>query len=358
VVLIWQLLIRLANMRHIRSFRYSPNTNLLQEGVVQSQEHPIETTIQWKGILKGVAATLVALFLLLAGSILSLRWINPPVTAFVLQESWQELGLERYSLRGKWVGREALPEHLQWAVVASEDQRFWQHQGFDMEAIREALEERREGTRQRGASTISQQVAKNLYLWPAHSFVRKGLEAGITVLIELLWPKERILEVYLNIAEFGPGVFGVGKAAETFFGIEASQLVPEQSARLAAVLPSPKRMRVHPPSPYTQERSRWILRQMTQLSGIRYLPGPVPEEDPEPEMPGPESEISGSETEMPDAESVMPDPETEMPDPEPEMPGLDFASPEPFPEDVEADVSNSLPDDEMEWDWREIREPD
>lgn len=217
--------------------------------------------------MKGVAIGLMALFLMLSGSILSLRWINPPVTAFVLQENWQGLGLDRYNIRDAWVGQGDLPDHLQWAVVASEDQRFWHHRGFDVEAIQEALEERREGTRKRGASTISQQVAKNLYLWPAQSFIRKGIEAGITVLIELFWPKERILEVYLNIAEFGPGVFGVGKAAESFFGMDASQLVPEQSARLAAVLPSPKRMRVEPPSPYTLERSRWILRQMQLLRG-------------------------------------------------------------------------------------------
>jgi len=109
-------------------------------------------------------------------------------------------------------------------------------------------------------------------LWPAESFFRKGIEAGITILIELIWPKERIIEVYLNIAEFGPGVFGIGKASNQFFGLQASELKPDMSARLAAVLPNPKRMRVNPPSPYAEDRSRWILRQMNRLSGIDYVP--------------------------------------------------------------------------------------
>lgn len=157
-----------------------------------------------------------------------------------------------------------------WAVVAAEDQLFFEHSGFDLESIEEAWDERRQGKRIRGASTISQQVAKNLFLSPAQSFFRKGIEAGITVLIELFWTKERIIEVYLNIAEFGPGIFGIGKASEVYFGRPAPELTPEMSARFAAVLPSPKRMRVNPPSPYTQERSRWILRQMNQLTGKTY----------------------------------------------------------------------------------------
>lgn len=238
--------------------------------MVRKQEYLNSETGLWKWVVKGAFLAFVSLLLLFTFSILTLRWVNPPVTAFVLQENWQELETERYSLREQWVDHEDLPEHLQWAVVASEDQRFWEHWGLDLAAIEDALEERREGTRERGASTISQQVAKNLFLSPAQSFIRKGVEAGITMLIELFWTKERILEVYLNIAEFGPGVFGAGKAAETFFGIHASQLDPDQSARLAAVLSSPKRMRVEPPSPYTRERSRWILRQMRQLTGVRY----------------------------------------------------------------------------------------
>jgi len=226
-------------------------------------------------LLSGFAATL---FLLLLLSLITLRWVNPPATSFTLQENWSELEAEPYNLREFWVNSDEIPEQMKWAVVASEDQLFWEHRGFDMESIREAWEERQSGERTRGASTISQQVAKNLYLSPAQSFLRKGVEAGITILIELFWPKERILEVYLNIAEFGPGIFGIGKAADHFWGISVPELTPEMASRLAAVLPSPKRMRVEPPSPFAEERSLWILRQMTQLSGISYYQPEEPEE--------------------------------------------------------------------------------
>lgn len=218
-----------------------------------------------------VIGSILTIFIALLISVIALRWINPPTTSFILQQDWESLPAERYSLREHWVDFHNLPRHSVWAVVASEDQLFWDHQGFDFESIEEAWEDRQEGIRSRGASTITQQVAKNLYLWPAESFFRKGVEAGITVLIELFWPKERIIEVYLNIAEFGPGIFGIGKASDHFFGLPASELEPDMSARLAAVLPSPKRMRVSPPSPYAEKRSQWILQQMTHLSGIAYV---------------------------------------------------------------------------------------
>ncbi|CAN5294716.1 hypothetical protein BH23BAC3_BH23BAC3_26350 [soil metagenome] len=228
-----------------------------------------------------VFSVVLSLFLLFLISITAFRWVNPSFTSFTLQENWDELSSERYNLREYWVPADEIPEHMKWAVIASEDQLFLEHWGFDLESIQEAWDERRQGERVRGASTISQQVAKNLYLTPAETLFRKGIEAGITVLIELLWPKERILEVYLNIAEFGPGIFGIGKASEEFYDIPASSIDPEMATRLAAVLPSPKRMRVHPPSPYTEERSFWILKQMTQLSGITYYQPPEDVEIPE-----------------------------------------------------------------------------
>jgi monofunctional biosynthetic peptidoglycan transglycosylase len=235
---------------------------------------------RWKFYLYlGLGFFSVFLFLFLF-SLIGLRWINPPATSFTLRENWTELEAERSSLREYWVSSEDIPEQMKWAVVASEDQLFWEHNGFDMESIREAWEERQSGERIRGASTISQQVAKNLYLSPAQTFLRKGVEAGITVLIELFWPKDRILEVYLNIAEFGPGIFGIGKAADHFWGISATELTPEMASRLAAVLPSPKRMRVEPPSPFAEERSLWILRQMTQLSGVAYYQPEEPDKIP------------------------------------------------------------------------------
>lgn len=218
-----------------------------------------------------VTGPMLTIFISLLISVIALRWINPPATSFMLQQNWEDLKIEKYNLRDHWVDYESLPKHSAWAVVASEDQLFWQHWGFDFESIQEAWEERQEGVRSRGASSITQQVAKNIYLWPAESFFRKGVEAGITLLIELCWSKDRIIEVYLNIAEFGPGVFGIGMASEQFFNRNASQLEPVMTARLAAVLPNPKRMRVNPPSPYAKERSRWILKQMTQLSGTQFV---------------------------------------------------------------------------------------
>ncbi|MGN8226851.1 monofunctional biosynthetic peptidoglycan transglycosylase [Gracilimonas sp. BCB1] len=206
-----------------------------------------------------------------------LRWVNPPFTAFTLQENWEDLGKERYNLRESWVPDEQLPDYLKLAVIASEDQRFREHWGLDLAAIDKALEEKEQSGRVRGASTITQQVAKNLFLSPAQTYLRKAVEAGIAVLIELFWTKDRILEVYLNVAEFGPGMFGVEKASEFYYGISASQLTPKQSARMATVLPSPKRIEPEPASEYVMQRSQWILRNMQQLSGIRYLPKPKPD---------------------------------------------------------------------------------
>jgi monofunctional glycosyltransferase len=216
----------------------------------------------------------VILLLLLLLSVVALRWVNPAFTSFTLREDWESLDRERHNLREYWVKADELPDHLKWAVIASEDQRFYEHAGLDWAAIEMALDERDRGVRQRGASTITQQLAKNLYLWPGQSWIRKALEAGITVLIEVFWNKDRIMEMYLNIAEFGPGLYGAGKATSVWYGKAATELTPVESARMAAVLSSPKRMRVEPPSPYTTERSRWILQQMKQITGIEYRPIP------------------------------------------------------------------------------------
>lgn len=222
-------------------------------------------------LLKAAGFVFLIVILLLIGVLVSLSHFNPSFTSFTMQENWPELERSEYSLSENWTPAEEIPEHLKWAVIASEDQRFYDHFGLDVQAIDKAIDERISGVRQRGASTITQQVAKNLFLWPQQSFFRKAVEAVITLFIEIFWTKERILEVYLNIAEFGPGIYGVGKASDFFFGISASELKPGQSARLATVLPNPKRMRVEPPSPFVKERSKWVLKQMTQLSGIDYV---------------------------------------------------------------------------------------
>jgi monofunctional glycosyltransferase len=216
-------------------------------------------------------------FLLLAlasvVSVLSLRWIDPPTSAFIVREQLTAAHGEgqRYAVRHRWVDWAAISSQMKVAVIASEDQTFPEHNGFDFKSINNALEDRERGKRVRGASTISQQVAKNLFLWPGQSWLRKGLEAYFTLLIETLWPKQRILEVYLNVAEFGRGVFGVGAAAEVFYRKSAARLNANDAALLAAVLPSPKRMRVNAPSRYVRSRQQWIMSQMRGLGGASLL---------------------------------------------------------------------------------------
>jgi monofunctional biosynthetic peptidoglycan transglycosylase len=197
-----------------------------------------------------------------------LRWVPPPTTAFMLQKSVQARwdGLTDYKTHYRWTGWRHISPYAALAVIAAEDQKFPVHWGFDPESIADAWEERLKGERIRGASTITQQVAKNLFLWPGKSFVRKGIEAYFTVLIETIWPKRRILEVYLNIAEFGRGVFGIAAASETFYKKTPDRLTRSQSALLAAALPNPRQLRIDHPSPYMRARAAWILKQMHQIN--------------------------------------------------------------------------------------------
>lgn len=217
--------------------------------------------------------------LLVAGVVLSvvlvlcLRWVAPPTSAFMVGSHLAQLlsSDSRSRIRYQWVDWEAISPQLPLAVVAAEDQKFPRHAGFDFDSIGKALERNRQGGRLRGASTISQQVAKNLFLWPGRSYVRKGLEAYFTVLLECLWPKKRILEVYVNIAEFGDGIYGVHAAAESVFGKKPAELTNWDAALLAAVLPNPKVLKARKPSAYVKERRRWIATQMRQLNGTEYL---------------------------------------------------------------------------------------
>ena len=182
--------------------------------------------------------------------VLPWRWLPPPTSAFMLRER-----LAGGAPVQRWVPLTDISPHLALCVVAAEDQKFPQHFGFDFDSIADALSESR---RPRGASTLSQQLAKNLYLWPERSLLRKSMEAWLTLAIEATWPKRRILEVYLNVAEFGPGVYGAGAAAEIYFGVPADRLGLEQAARLAAVLPNPKRMSAAAPSDYVHSRATEI----------------------------------------------------------------------------------------------------
>ncbi|WP_416359388.1 monofunctional biosynthetic peptidoglycan transglycosylase [Atlantibacter hermannii] len=177
-----------------------------------------------------------------------------------------------YVAHSDWVGMDEISPWMGLAVIASEDQKFPEHWGFDMAAIQKAVaHNERNENRIRGASTLSQQTAKNLFLWDGRSWVRKGLEAGLTVGIETVWSKRRILTVYLNIAEFGDGIFGVEAAARHYFNKPASQLSASQAALLAAVLPNPLRFKADAPSGYVRSRQAWILRQMRQLGGEEFM---------------------------------------------------------------------------------------
>lgn len=206
----------------------------------------------------------------------ALRWLLIAIGAgiAVMIEDWIFARVEGqpFALHYRWTPWDKVSSALPIALVAAEDQKFPTHHGFDIEAIQTALSDAEDGERLRGASTISQQVAKNLFLWNGRSFVRKGLEAWFTVLIETLWPKRRILEMYLNIAEFGEGTYGVGAASERYFSIAPSKLDARQAALLAAVLPNPRRFRVERPSAYVLRRAAWIQRQVEQLGGPAYLP--------------------------------------------------------------------------------------
>jgi monofunctional biosynthetic peptidoglycan transglycosylase len=233
---------------------------------------------RWKRIARRCLLVLLALFLLTWLPVLVLRFVPPPTSAFMIERriGASVHGRHDLNLRYHWVPWSRMAPVAPLAMVASEDQKFPFHHGFDLESIHDAIHDADRGERLRGASTISQQTAKNLFLWNGRSFVRKGIEAYFTVLIEATWPKRRILEVYANIAEFGNGIYGVEAASQAFFGEHASQLSAHQAALLAAVLPDPRRLHADRPSPYVQHRAAWIERQMAQLGGVSYVLDPNP----------------------------------------------------------------------------------
>ena len=204
-------------------------------------------------------------------AVLAFRWLPVPVTAFMFGERIAAPASPSLAQRHQWVPWARISRHAALAVIAAEDQKFPLHRGFDFEQIEKAVNDAQLGKRMRGASTISQQVAKNLFLWPGQSWLRKGLEAWFTVWIELLWPKQRILEVYLNSAQFGRGIWGVEAASRAYFGKGAARLAPDEAALLAAVLPSPTRYRVVNPGPYVRERQAWIVGQMNRLAAAGVL---------------------------------------------------------------------------------------
>jgi monofunctional glycosyltransferase len=195
--------------------------------------------------------------------IIILRWVDPPITLTQLGSV-----LSGYGLKRDYVNYDEISPNAKLAVISSEDQIFTDHNGFDFKSIKKAMayNEKKPG-RLRGGSTISQQVAKNVFLWQGRSWVRKGLEVYFTFMIELVWSKKRILEMYLNVAEMGKGIFGIEAASQAYFKKPAKKLTRQEAAMVAACLPNPKKYSVKPPSRYVSVRSGWVMRQMNHLDG-------------------------------------------------------------------------------------------
>ncbi|BCB59578.1 MULTISPECIES: monofunctional biosynthetic peptidoglycan transglycosylase [unclassified Halomonas] len=218
----------------------------------------------WRGAL-GFVVLSVALVLLF-------RFVPPPGSMVMVErkvQSW--INSEPIDIQRQWRSWEQLSSNAKLAVISAEDQRFPQHRGFDFVEMRRAWEASRDGERLRGASTLSQQTAKNVFLWTGRSWLRKGLEAWFTLLIETLWGKQRILEVYLNVAEWDTGVFGLEAAANHYFGASGSALTERQASLLAAILPSPRTRSASRPDAQVERRSQWIRQQMRNLGGTAYL---------------------------------------------------------------------------------------
>lgn len=219
-----------------------------------------------------VMRTLLAILAFWIAGIMLFSVVPVPFSAVMVERqlgAWFT-GNFSYIAHSSWAGTKEISPWISLAVIASEDQKFPTHWGFDVDAIESVLGNS-DNARMRGASTLSQQTAKNMFLWDGRSWVRKGLEAGLTVGIETIWRKRRILTVYLNVAEFGEGIFGVEEASQRYFHKPASRLTISEAALLAAVLPNPVRFRADAPSGYVRQRQQWIMRQMRQLGGEGYL---------------------------------------------------------------------------------------
>ena len=223
-----------------------------------------------RNIQKCLRWLVILFFATSIGAVVIYRWLPVYVTPLMVIRCAQQIGRgEQIRLRHHWVPIEEMSQYLPVAVMASEDQRFMEHHGFDFNAIGQAWQDNKRGKRQRGGSTISQQTAKNVFLWPAHSWVRKGLEAYFTALIELCWSKERIMEVYLNSIEMGDGIYGAEAVAQWNFGCSAAQLTRSNCALIAATLPNPLRFSSKNPSGYMLRRQTWIMRQMKHIDVMR-----------------------------------------------------------------------------------------
>lgn len=222
----------------------------------------------WRFIWRGV----LAFALLSVALALLFRFVPPPGSMVMVErkiQSW--VHSEPIQLQREWRSWDSLSDNAKLAVIAAEDQRFPHHRGFDLVELRRAWQASQDGGRLRGASTLSQQTAKNVFLWTGRSWTRKGLEVWFTLLIETLWSKQRILEVYLNVAEWDSGVFGLEAASQHYFGVSSNALTERQASLLAAILPSPRTRSAARPDAQVERRSQWIRQQMRNLGGAGYL---------------------------------------------------------------------------------------
>lgn len=202
--------------------------------------------------------------------VLALRFINPPLTWLMVQRGYErEADDKEWKIEKNWLSLDELSSNLKRAAIAGEDAGFLEHNGFDFDAMEKAYEKNQSGRKMRGGSTISQQTAKNVFLWPGRSYIRKGFEAYFTILIELLWGKERILEVYLNVIEMGDGVYGADAASRLYYGKSAESLTKRQAALLIAVLPNPLRWSPGKPTRYIYYKQGLILRNMSVLRKLK-----------------------------------------------------------------------------------------
>lgn len=199
------------------------------------------------------------------------KWVPVPATPLMAIRYFEQKQTDQKSVwKHDWVPLEDISKNLQLAVICSEDQNFLKHRGFDIQAIEKAIDDNQKGKRIRGGSTISQQTAKNVFLWPQRSWLRKGMEAYVTILIELIWSKERIMEVYLNSIEMGNGVYGAEAAAQYWFKKPASKLSKSEAAAIAAILPRPLKYKANPPTAYIASRKLWIMKQMMFFGPLKY----------------------------------------------------------------------------------------
>ena len=223
-----------------------------------------------KKIQRWLQGLVIFFFVSTIAAVVAYRWLPVPVTPLMIIRCAQQVGRgEQIRLRHHWVTLDEMSKYMPVAAMASEDQRFLEHHGFDFDAINEAVKERQAGKRIRGGSTISQQTAKNVFLWPKQSWLRKGLEVYFTALIEIFWSKTRIMEVYLNSIEMGDGIYGAEAVAQLHFGCTAAELTRANCALIAATLPNPLRYSSKEPSAYMLRRQTWIMRQMKHIDLLR-----------------------------------------------------------------------------------------